>query len=243
MTTLAIIGGTGLTSMQGLTITRREMVKTPYGAPSGPILFGDVNGKQVAFLARHGHLHSIPPHRINYCANIWALHSVGVSEVIAVGAVGGITPQCTVGKIVIPDQIIDYTYARQHTFFDGTPNKVEHIDFSEPYSAALRERLISAATAADISCIESGTYGATQGPRLETASEIQRMRQDGCTLVGMTGMPEAALAREIDIAYACCAVVVNPAAGTSDQSLDWDALSQNIESGMQSACRVVAKVV
>lgn len=243
MTELAIIGGTGLTSMQGLTIARREMVKTPYGAPSGPVLFGELNGKPLAFLARHGHLHSIPPHKINYCANIWALHSVGVKQIVAIGAVGGITQECVTGHIVIPDQIIDYTHDRQNTFFDGTPEKVRHIDFSEPYDGPLREKIIAGAKAAGVDCVEQGTYGVTQGPRLETSAEIRRMERDGCTVVGMTGMPEATLARELEIQYACCAVVVNPAPGTSSQTLDMEALYQNVEAGMQSARAVIAKVV
>jgi len=243
MTMLAIIGGTGMTSMQGLTITRREMVKTPFGAPSGPVLFGEIQGKPVAFLARHGNLHSIPPHRINYCANLWALQSVGVTEVVAVASVGGISEECSVGKIVVPDQIIDYTYGRQHTYFDGLPDAVKHIDFSEPYDATLRARLVAGAKATKVSCVDGGTYGATQGPRLETAAEIKRLERDGCTLVGMTGMPEAALARELELAYACCAVVINPAAGISDSAIDWDDMKKSIESGMQSACRVLANVV
>ena len=138
MATVAIIGGTGLTRMDGLTITRREMVKTPYGAPSCPILFGQLDDVPVAFLARHGNTHRIPPHRINYCANIWALNSVGIRQILAVAAVGGISADCTSGTLVIPDQIIDYTYDRTHTFFDGAPERIKHIDFSYPYDEALR---------------------------------------------------------------------------------------------------------
>jgi len=240
MTTLAIIGGTGLTRMEGLTVTRREMVKTPYGAPSCPIVFGELGGRKVAFLARHGSTHRIPPHRINYCANIWALHSVGIKRILAVGAVGGICETCSVGTIVIPDQIIDYTYARESTFFDGGDDPVEHIDFSYPYDDNLRSALIDGAKSTDgLKVVEEGVYGVTQGPRLETASEIRRMAADGCTIVGMTGMPEAALAAELGLAYACCAVVVNPAAGINGQKIDTASLPASISSGMSNAVRVL----
>ncbi len=240
MTTLAIIGGTGLTRMDGLTVTRREMVKTPYGAPSCPIVFGELGGRQVAFLARHGSTHRIPPHRINYCANIWALHSVGIKRILAVGAVGGICERCSVGTIVIPDQIIDYTYARESTFFDGGDDPVEHIDFSYPYDDNLRSALIAGAKSTDgLNVVEEGVYGVTQGPRLETASEIRRMAADGCTIVGMTGMPEAALAAELGLAYACCAVVVNTAAGINGQKVDTASLPASISSGMNNAVRVL----
>lgn len=240
MTTLAIIGGTGLTRMEGLTVTRREMVKTPYGAPSCPIVFGEMQGYPVAFLARHGITHRIPPHRVNYCANIWALHSVGIQRIIAVGAVGGIRQDCTVGAIVVPDQIIDYTHGRESTFFDGGDDPVEHIDFSYPYDQTLRQALIYGAQQVEnIAVIEEGVYGATQGPRLETAAEIRRMANDGCTIVGMTGMPEASLAAELGLAYACCGVVVNPAAGTNDQPVDTAALPLAVNNAMDNAKSVL----
>ena len=241
MTTLAIIGGTGLTRMEGLTVTRREMVKTPYGAPSCPIVFGELGGQEVAFLARHGSTHRIPPHRVNYCANIWALHSVGIKRIIAVGAVGGISADCTVGSIVVPDQIIDYTAGRVSTFFDGGDEPVEHIDFSYPYDESLRKGLIDGAKAvgANIKVIDHGVYGATQGPRLETAAEIRRMANDGCTIVGMTGMPEASLAAEQGIAYACCSVVINPAAGVNDKPVDTEALPSAISDAMNNARAVL----
>lgn len=241
MTTLAIIGGTGLTRMEGLTVTRREMVKTPYGAPSCPIVFGELGGRSVAFLARHGSTHRIPPHRVNYCANLWALNSVGVNRIIALGTVGGISEACHPGSIVVPDQIIDYTHGRESTFFDGGEDPVEHIDFSYPYDATLRDALIKGANGAKdedgnpITLIDNGVYGATQGPRLETAAEIRRMANDGCTIVGMTGMPEASLAAELGIAYACCGVVVNYAAGVTNQPLDTEALPRAIQMAMSNA--------
>jgi 5'-deoxy-5'-methylthioadenosine phosphorylase len=233
MTTLAIIGGTGLTRMEGLTVTRREMVKTPYGAPSCPIVFGELGGQEVAFLARHGSTHRIPPHRVNYCANIWALNSVGIRRIVAVGAVGGIRSDCVVGAIVVPDQIIDYTSCRESTFFDGGEDPVEHIDFSYPYDETLRQALIEGARACKgITLVDNGVYGVTQGPRLETAAEIRRMANDGCTVVGMTGMPEATLAAELSIAYASCCVVINPAAGLNDRPVDTAALPAAISEAM-----------
>lgn len=240
MTTLAIIGGTGLTRMEGLTVTRREMVKTPYGAPSCPIVFGELGGREVAFLARHGSSHRIPPHRINYCANLWALNSVGIRHVFAVGAVGGIREDCVVGSIVVPDQIIDYTHGRESTFFDGGDEPIEHIDFSFPYDETLRSALIAGARqTSGLELVDNAVYGATQGPRLETAAEIRRMANDGCTIVGMTGMPEAALAAELGIAYACCAVVVNAAAGMNGQRVDVAALPAAIQSAMENAIKVL----
>jgi len=236
MTTLAIIGGSGLTQMNGLTVTRREMVKTPYGAPSSPVIFGELFGQSVAFLARHGNKHRIPPHRVNYCANIWALNSVGITRILAVGAVGGIHPACTVGAIVVPDQIIDYTYDRENTFFDGGEESVKHIDFSFPYDETLRQAMISGGQQTDgISLVDSGTYGATQGPRLETAAEIKRMANDGCTIVGMTGMPEASLAAEMDIAYACLGAVVNMAAGVNDNPAGSELQPSAFNAAMENA--------
>lgn len=244
MATLAIIGGTGLTSMAGLTITRREMIKTPYGAPSCPIIFGELNGRSVAFLARHGNTHGIPPHRINYCANLWALQSVGVERVLAAGAVGGIAEDCVTGAIVIPDQIIDYTHGRESSYHDGPPDPVRHIDFTEPYDETLRKALIEGARASDgVTVVEHGTYGATQGPRLETAAEIARMARDGCTIVGMTGMPEAALARELGMAYACCAVVVNPGAGLAAGPILMEDIQAAVQTGMDAARRVIAQAL
>lgn len=243
MTTLAIIGGTGLTQMEGLTIKRREMVKTPYGAPSCPLVMGELNGQPVAFLARHGNTHNLPPHRINYCANIWALQSVGITHIIAVAAVGGIADDCATGAIVIPDQIIDYTYDRTNTFFDGPPDEVTHIDFSYPYDETLRQALIKGAKTASVMAVDHGVHGVTQGPRLETVAEVQRLQGDGCSIVGMTGMPEATLARELEMHYACCAAVVNPAAGKGQGIIDMDTLNAAVISSMKSARAVITSAL
>ena len=215
---LAIIGGSGLTRLSTLAVAHREVMRTPYGEPSSALVFGQIAGRNVAFLARHGHGHTIPPHRVNYRANLWALKQRGVDAILAVASVGAISAQCAPGDLVLPHQLIDYTHGRQQTFFDGSDREVVHVDFTEPYSAELRKRCLDAARAAGIELRDAGVYGAVSGPRLETAAEIDRMERDGATLVGMTGMPEAALARELDIAYASIAVVVNHAAGRGDSA-------------------------
>ena len=214
---LAVIGGSGLYSFPGLANTSRHSVDTPYGAASGDVVLGDFAGMHVAFLARHGESHSLPPHRINYRANLWALHQLGAQRVIGVNAVGGIRGDMGPRVIVVPDQLIDYTHGRYTSYCDVEGAQVKHIDFSEPYTESLRRQLLAAARAAAIEVIDGGCYGATQGPRLETRAEIVCMKRDGCDLVGMTGMPEAALARELGLDYACLALVANFAAGCGDQ--------------------------
>ncbi|HFC54100.1 MAG TPA: S-methyl-5'-thioinosine phosphorylase [Gammaproteobacteria bacterium] len=245
MSETAIIGGTGLTSLNGLEIVRREVVNTPYGEPSGPLVHGRLQGHGVVFLPRHGSGHTIPPHRINYRANIWALHSIGVRSVIAVNAVGGIDDSLTPGCLVFPDQIIDYTWSRINTFFEDGLSSVVHVDFTRPYSEELRSLLIEAARVAGLHTVNSGTYGATQGPRLETAAEIDRLERDGCHMVGMTGMPEAALARELGLSYAACAVVANMAAGRGreGETISMDLIRQHLESGMEKVCRLLVELV
>jgi 5'-methylthioadenosine phosphorylase len=210
---LAIIGGSGLTQLANLEVVRRELVRTPYGDASGAITLGTIRGEPVAFLARHGYGHTIPPHKVNYRANMWALAQQDVKYVVAVASVGGIRPDLKPGTLVVPDQIIDYTYGREFTYFNGTDRSVVHIDFTRPYCEPLRRRLVLAAGEAGEPMLEGGTYAATQGPRLETAAEIDRLERDGADMVGMTGMPEAALARELGLCYASIAVVVNYAAG------------------------------
>ena len=233
MTTVAIIGGSGLTNLKNLRITRREVIRTPYGEPSAPMIFGQLGGREAVFLPRHGAGHTIPPHEVNYRANIWALKQTGVSKVIAVNAVGGISPDFLApGSLVIPDQIIDYTYGRAHTFFGSENKKVTHIDFSYPYCEELRKVLIEAVTRAKLGGVNRGTYGATQGPRFETAAEILRMERDGADIVGMTGMPEACLARELELCYASVSVVVNPAAGKTKEIISLKEIEKYLETGM-----------
>lgn len=244
MTGLAIIGGTGLTSLKNLEIERREVMHTPYGEPSGPLVHGMMCGKQVVFLPRHGTAHTIPPHEVNYRANLWALQHIGITKVIAVAAVGGITSAMLPSALVIPDQIIDYTWSRQHTFFQGDLTKVTHVDFTHPYSEELRKMLLQAGAAAGLSLHDGGTYGATQGPRLETAAEITRMERDGCDIVGMTGMPEAALARELELSYAACAVVANWAAGRgAGEIISMDDIERNLKVGMDRLRALLEQVI
>ncbi len=243
MSKLAIIGGTGLDSLEGLTITGSENVDTPYGAPSGPLSHGVVAGSEVVFMPRHGAEHTIPPHKINYRANIWALKQSGVEQVIAVNAVGGIRADMGPGKVIVPHQLIDYTHSRIDTFFEEGLEHVTHIDFTEPYCEELRQRLISAGAGCGLDVIGEGTYAATQGPRLETAAEIDRLERDGCDLVGMTGMPEAALARELELCYACVAVVANMGAGRSEVELTMEMIEQTLVGGMADVRRLLQQAL
>lgn len=210
---LAIIGGSGLTTLSNLDVSHREVVRTPFGEASGAVVFGEICGKPVMFLPRHGYGHTIPPHMVNYRANLWALHHHKAVGVISVASVGSIRSDLQPGDIVLPHQIIDYTWGRKSTFFDGVASPVTHIDFTEPYDAELRERIRQAAEALAVDVKVGAVYGATQGPRLETAAEINRFEKDGVDVVGMTGMPEAALARELNLPYAAINVVANHAAG------------------------------
>lgn len=239
MTKLAFIGGTGLTQLAGLTISKREKLNTPYGSPSADFIVGEFNQQPVVFLARHGSPHTIAPHKINYRANIWGLKQLGVQNIVAVAAVGGITDAMVPAHIVIPDQIIDYTHSREHTFFEDENYPVTHIDFTFPYSSALRNRLINAANLAAIDISENGTYGCTQGPRLESIAEISRMERDGCDLVGMTGMPEAALAKELGMNYASVSVVANWAAGKSEGEITMAEIEENLHSGMKNTAKLL----
>ncbi|MGH8738369.1 MAG: S-methyl-5'-thioinosine phosphorylase [Burkholderiales bacterium] len=215
---LAIIGGSGLSQLDNLQIESRKAVRTPYGEPSDPLTFGRVGGREVIFLARHGERHTVAPHQINYRANLWALKAERVSGVVSVASVGGIRKDLGPGTLMLPDQIIDYTWGRGSTFFEGIDAPVTHIDFTNPYSSALRQRILDAARSCQEQVVEGGIYAATQGPRLETAAEINRMERDGADVVGMTGMPEAALARELGVEYATIAVVANYAAGRGDSA-------------------------
>lgn len=219
MKPLAIIGGTGVDELEGLQVLRDHSLKTPFGEPSRAIQEGRLGEIPLFFLQRHGSPGAIPPHRINYRANLWALKSLGVDGIVAINAVGGITESMRPGRLLIPDQLIDYTWGREHSFDDGREGELMHIDFTEPYERGLRMELLAAADGARIPHETSGVLGVTQGPRLETSAEIQRMARDGCDVVGMTGMPEASLARELDLPYASVCMVVNPAAGLGDLPL------------------------
>jgi 5'-methylthioinosine phosphorylase len=243
MTVYAIIGGTGLTQLDGLTITAALHLDTPYGAPSAPILKGEYAGHEVLFLARHGHPHRIPPHQVNYRANLWALREAGATAIVAVNAVGGIHASMATGRFCVPHQIIDYTSGRDHTFYEGELEHVTHVDFSQPYDMALRSKLLDALRAAGAEFAERGVYGCTQGPRLETVAEIARLERDGCDIVGMTGMPETVLARELALPYACLALVVNPAAGKSDKAITMAEIERVLEAGMGKVKAVLTRVL
>jgi len=238
---LGIVGGTGLTKLANLEATRRQLVRTPYGEPSGPLTFGKLFGCDVVFLVRHGYGHTIPPHLVNYRANLWALQSQGVEDVVSIASVGGIRSDLGPGVIAIPHQIIDYTWGRRCTFYEGEDKAVVHIDFTHPYCERLRQRIIQAARAAGEAIVDGGVYAVTQGPRLETAAEIDRLERDGADMVGMTGMPEAGLARELGLCYAALAVVANHAAGRAE-SVDGVRM-QDINVTLQDALVRVRNIV
>ena len=238
---IGVIGGTGLSEPKFLNDVQMQQVSTPYDQQGVQILTGTLHGKAVAFVPRHGRDHKVPPHRVNYRANLWALHAIGVTAVIGVNAVGGIHPETGPGKLAVPAQIIDYTWGREHTFFADGLSAVTHIDFSHPYDAALRQLLINAAQGRAM--WPQGVYGCTQGPRLESAAEVQRLLRDGCDLVGMTGMPEAALARELGMAYACLALSVNWAAGLSEELITMDAIERVLRTGMSEVLDVLQKAI
>ena len=244
MTVYAIIGGTGLTELAGLELHDARHIATPYGLPSANILHGRYQGHEVLFLARHGHPHRIPPHQINYRANLWALKEAGAEAIWAMNAVGGIHAAMGAGHFCVPHQVVDYTYGRAHTFFEGEGlAHVTHIDFSYPYDECLRQRLIAALAAENCRFSSYGVYGCTQGPRLETVAEIVRLERDGCDIVGMTGMPEAALARELDMPYACLSLVVNPAAGKSTGVITMADIEAVLAEGMGKARAVLGRVL
>ena len=215
---LAIIGGSGLTRLANLEVRARKAARTPFGEPSGPLTLGTVRGRELVFLARHGYGHTIAPHQVNYRANLWALKDIGVDRVVSIASVGGIRADLVPGMLLVPHQILDYTSGRAATYFEGTDAQVTHVDFTEPYTEAERQRVLKAAAACGEAIVDGGVYAATQGPRLETAAEITRLERDGADVVGMTGMPEAALARELDLAYAAIGVVANYAAGRGDSA-------------------------
>jgi 5'-methylthioinosine phosphorylase len=232
MNKIGIIGGTGLTEIAELQVKERLEVSTDYGDPSSSLVCGEISGVEVFFIARHGEDHTIPPHCVNYRANISALSSVGVSHIIAVNAVGGIRADLGSGTIAIPHQIIDYTYGREHTFSSSATVPLAHVDFTHPYDKAVRSALVNGLRLQNVSFSDSAVYAATQGPRLESIAEINRLEQDGCDLVGMTGMPEASLAREAGIAYGAIALIVNTAAGRRSELIDMDEIYKVIEDGM-----------
>lgn len=243
MNALAIIGGTGLTRLPGLRSTGESSLDTPWGPASAPVVKGLMAGREVFFMARHGDPHRIPPHRVNYRANLWALKEAGADEILAVNAVGGIHPAMGVGHFCVPHQLIDYTWGRQSTYFEEELEAVTHIDFTHPYDESLRQRLIGVLARVGVAHSAYGVYAATQGPRLETAAEISLLERDGCDIVGMTGMPEAALARELGMPYASLSLVVNPAAGKGQGVITMAEIEKVMEGGMEQARTIINAMI
>jgi 5'-methylthioinosine phosphorylase len=241
MKRIALIGGTGAGLISPAAKAAAGAPSTPYGEASGPLQRWQDRDIEFSFLPRHGADSSIPPHRVNYRANLWALRNEAPDGVIGINAVGGIAATAAPSRLVLPDQIIDYTWGREQTFNDGDLRPLAHIELTEPFSLTLRERLLTAAARQALDYVPIGTYGATQGPRLETRAEIDRMERDGCHIVGMTGMPEAALARELGFEYAIIAVVVNWAAGRAPdgQGIHAD-IEQSIDAGMGQVRQLLA---
>lgn len=241
---LAIIGGRGLTQLANLKITHRQVMRTPYGEPSGAFLFGTLNQYEVIFLARHGYGYTIPPHLVNYRANLWALREQGVSDVVSVSTVGGIRADLVPGTLIVPDQVIDYTHGRDYTFFSTRIASYKNIDFTLPYSMELRSRILRSAEQVLQPCLDGGVYAATDGPRLDSIAEINRYERDGADMVGMTGMPEASLARELGMNYATIAVVANYAAGRGDSqsSINMEGVNATARSTMVRVRAILERV-
>jgi len=242
---LAVIGGSGLSQLAYLEVARRKVAQTPYGEPSGPLIMGRIQGQPMVFLARHGDGHTIAPHQVNYRANLWALKDVGVDRIVAIATVGGIRADLVPGSLLVPDQILDYTWGRVGTFREGMAAQVTHMDFTEPYSRTERQRILDAALTCSEPVSGGGVYATTQGPRLETAAEITRLERDGADVVGMTGMPEAALAREIDLPYAAIAVVANYAAGRGESArrIALDQIPLVLDQAMGRVRRIIETLV
>ncbi len=237
--TTAVIGGTGFAEFVGMVNERWQYRRTPFGPST--LVRGSVSGVDMVFLPRHGRPARFPPHAINYRANIRALRDLGIDRIVAINAVGSVNPDIPVPSLIIPDQLIDYTWGRAHTFFDGA---IHHVDFTEPFDAALREQLCTITSEVTSPYRLNGVYGCTQGPRLETAAEIRRMAADGCDIVGMTAMPEAALARELEMAYASICVNINPAAGLEGaHQMDFEAMSAALETGMAAVRKTLEQLL
>ncbi len=249
----AVIGGSGLSDFAGLEHVQRHHIDTIYGGSL--VIEGQLQGARVLFMPRHGDGHSIPPHKINYRANMVALKRLGATHILACNAVGGIHSDMGPGKLIVPDQIIDYTYGREHTYSDGQEDhlldvdredslgSVDHVDFTHPYDASLRNLLVEGIAQHGLNFCDFGVYGCTQGPRLETAAEVQRLKRDGCDLVGMTGMPETVLARELGLPYASICLVVNWAAGLTSDIITMAEISRVLSEGIEDIKVILGQIV
>lgn len=218
-TRIAIIGGSAVEQLRGFAPAETAAGATRWGEPSAPIHAGVFHGVPALYLARHGEPHAIAPHRVNYRANLRALADLGATHVVALNTVGGIAPGAVPGSLWLPHDVIDYTWGREGSYHDGVMLPLDHVEFAEPFDAGMRELLAAAAAAARVLLHPRAVYGCTQGPRLETAAEVRRLARDGCDLVGMTALPEAALARELGLRYGMLAMVVNRAAGLSPEPI------------------------
>ena len=228
--TLALVGGTGLNQLSE--VSKTLQFETPYGAPSADIQVIQLEPVRLLFLARHGNPHRFPPHCVNYRANMWALREAGADHVLAVSAVGGICPPYGPGTLAAPDQLVDYTWGREHTIHDSEHVELLHVDFTRPYDGPLRSALLTAAGRSSVDVVDGACIGVFQGPRLETAAEVQRAARDGCHLAGMTSLPEAALARELGLDYAGLAVVSNWGAGVTPDLLSEDHIAETLKEPM-----------
>ena len=238
---IGVIGGTGALAL--FEPLETAALTTPFGPPSARPVRIEIAGRAAWFLARHGNPHRIPPHRVNYRANLHALRTLGCRTVVAVSAVGGIDPDLAPGTLVAIDQVIDYTWGRDHTYSDGPSAPLRHVEFARPFEGRARRALIEAASELAEPLVAEGCYAATQGPRLESAAEVRRLARDGCTVVGMTAMPEAGLARELGMDYANLCVVANPAAGVSDEPISEDEIHRELAAAMDRVRGVLEAAV
>lgn len=240
---VAVIGGSGLTALDSFLQLDSHELETPYGPTSAPVIEGILADRPIFFIARHGVNHTLAPHKINYRANLWALNQLGVRQIVSTNAVGGIREGLDAQSIVIPDQLIDYTFKREHSFCADESDNIPHVDFTFPFCNILRRRIINAANSLGMDIASSGVYGCTEGPRLETAAEILRLEKDGCDLVGMTCMPEAVLARELDISYVSVCLVVNKAAGKSEELISMKEIETCLDEGMKKVFELLQAVI
>lgn len=240
MSKIGLIGGSGLYDIQGFVLKQKKSITTPFGKPSDQYLIGKIGKTDIVFLPRHGKKHNIPPHMINYRANIWGFRKLGVDRIISISAVGGIRKGLRPGDIVVLDQTMDMTRNRKSTFYDGKGGVV-HIDFTEPYCPELRRIILKAGKDAGVPVKNGGNYVAVEGPRLETASEIKSFKLLGGDVVGMTGMPEASLAREVAICYTGISVVANYAAGISKTKLTVPEVMKVMHASTETLKRLLKK--
>lgn len=243
MQLVGIIGGSGFCDYPGLDIKEIHEVETPFGLPSAALRMGELYGKPLVFLPRHGEKHTIAPHKINYRANVHAMKQVGVTDIFAIASVGGITSAYKPGVMAVPDQLIDYTMGREQSFFSDNFSADRHCDFTWPFQETLRQQLMQTTQKLSTSVLDGGTYGVMQGPRFETAAEINRLQRDGCDMVGMTAMPEAVLARELDINYAMLVLVANWAAGINNSVLQCDEIYSTISSNIKTVQTMIAEII